>query len=459
MATAPSAVPTERSPAARRRDDVLFWTGFAVLTSLTVAYLVLPSGRVWLREVFIYPAVELGAVVCIVIGVVRYRPSVPRAWLFIAAGIFMWFLGDLVWGIYEVAGRDPFPSLADLFYVAGYPLIAAGLGSAAHLRSGRIVASETGTLIDGLLVALLALLLAWVYLIDPILDDSTLTGAEKLVSVAYPLGDVLLVSFAVRFVMGTSWRVPSLWLLVVGLGLTVVGDLIYASEALRLRDSGRAWSAALLAGLVCIGLAGLSRSMRALTEERTESDTAPDTVRHTFLAVACLIPPGVLAVQSLRDEPLYLWANVATMVAVSGLVVFRFTHVMTRIRRANRREALLRSYAAALLRTHDEQAATCGRDTHRGRARRGGTVELTSPGQEPDAGHAFTTPIEVQGNEAGGPRGRRRGCPRASRARRAHDRGGGARACDRARAPAGVRARSGGGARRAERAAASSSTA
>ena len=47
-------------------------------------------------------------------------------------------------------------------------------------------------------------LLAWVYLIDPILDDATLTGG-KLVSIAYPVGDVLLVSFAARFVMGTSW--------------------------------------------------------------------------------------------------------------------------------------------------------------------------------------------------------------------------------------------------------------
>jgi signal transduction histidine kinase len=396
VATAPSASPTERSPAARHRDVTLWWTGFVILVSLSVAYLVLPTARVTLRDVFIYPAVELGAAVCIVIGVWRFRPSVPQAWLFIAAGIFMWFVGDLLWGIYEITGRDPYPSVADLFYIAGYPLIAVGLGYAARLRSGN-VGAETGTFIDGLLVAVLALLLAWVFLIDPILDDSTLTAGQKLVSSAYPLGDVLLVAVAARFVMGTSWHVPALWLLVAGLALTLAGDVLYASSVLTLQHSDRIWSAALLFGLVCFGLAGLSRSMRVLTEERTEGDTAPDSVRNSLLLLACVIPPAVLVVQSLRDKPLYVAATVTAMVSVSVLVVFRFMYVTRRIRRAVAREALLRGYAAELLRLHDEQQLRAAAIRTANDLVGGGAADLLAPEHEPGPAHTFSAPIEVRG--------------------------------------------------------------
>jgi len=400
VATAPSALPTERSPAALRHDDVLWWSALVVLCSLSLAWAFLPEDLVTLREIVVYPGVELGAVACIVIGVRRFRPSVPRAWLAIAGGLFFWFVGDLLWGIYEVVGRDPFPSVADIFYLVGYPLIALGLGLAARLRSGH-VGTETGTLIDGLLVAVLGLLLAWVYLIDPILDDTTLTAGQKVVSIAYPIGDVLLVAIAARFVMGTSWHIPSLWLLVSALGLTLFGDVVYATDVIHRVNAERIGGTALLFGLVCFALAGLAPSMRALTEERTEVDTAPDRVRHAFLATACLIPPGVLVVQSLHDQPLYLGATVLAMACATGLVVYRFMYVTNRIRRAVAREALLRRYAAQLLTTHDEKEFAAAAIRTASELVGGGTVALVESCDDLEERHEFTVPVEVRGERLG----------------------------------------------------------
>ena len=36
-------------------------------------------------------------------------------------GVTAFLIGDIIWSVYEVLGRDPFPSVGDLFYLAGYP--------------------------------------------------------------------------------------------------------------------------------------------------------------------------------------------------------------------------------------------------------------------------------------------------------------------------------------------------
>ena len=54
-----------------------------------------------------------------------------------------------------------------------------------------------------------------------------------MVTIAYPIGDLVLSRCAVRFVLGASWNVTALRLLVVGLALMLVGDAIYAADVLE----------------------------------------------------------------------------------------------------------------------------------------------------------------------------------------------------------------------------------
>jgi hypothetical protein len=77
------------------------------------------------------------------------------------------------------------------------------------------------------MIAVVATLLVWVYLAQPTIDDPSLSTFEKWVSIAYPVGDLLLLVGAARFVMGSNWRVRSLELLVLGLALTLVGDVLF----------------------------------------------------------------------------------------------------------------------------------------------------------------------------------------------------------------------------------------
>src|SRR4029453_9597194 len=110
MATAPSASVREPAAAASRNGDVMLWRSALVASILIcAAYAAVAPGHVVARNV-LYNAADLGAIVAIVVGVRRYRPSAPHAWLLVAGGIFMFWIGDSLWAVYEVADRNPHPS-------------------------------------------------------------------------------------------------------------------------------------------------------------------------------------------------------------------------------------------------------------------------------------------------------------------------------------------------------------
>ena len=166
----------------------------------------------------------------------------------------------MIWAVYEITDRDPFPSPADFFYLAGYPLVAAGLLVA--VRRHREARVDRAALIDAAIVTVISTLLAWIYLIKPVIDDPELSGFEGLVTILYPLGDLVLFAVATRFVMASSWNVRALRLLVGGLGLTLVGDVVFnvgTGDVVATISS-----TVLLVGIVLIGGAALDPTIRAL---------------------------------------------------------------------------------------------------------------------------------------------------------------------------------------------------
>lgn len=108
----------------------------------------------------------------------------------------MFVAGDAIWTVYEnVLGIEtPFPSLADVLYIAGYPFMAAGLLVIQNQRFGRDLAGA----IDPVIVATGAGMLSWVFLMNPHADDQSLPLLGRLVSISYPLMDVLLLAVVVH---------------------------------------------------------------------------------------------------------------------------------------------------------------------------------------------------------------------------------------------------------------------
>src|SRR5689334_18389860 len=112
MARAPSVV-SETGDV--RTGNAMPWRrALAASILICAAYPVIAPGHVVARNV-LYNAAELGAIVAIVLGVHRYRPRAPYAWLLVGGGIVMLFVGDTIWGVYEIRGLEPYPSSADSF--------------------------------------------------------------------------------------------------------------------------------------------------------------------------------------------------------------------------------------------------------------------------------------------------------------------------------------------------------
>jgi hypothetical protein len=161
------------------------------------------------------------------------RP-IGHAWLLFGLGIAAYLVGELgeAFYVFVLDVANPFPSVLDVFYLAGYPLLIAAL--AGFVRAYAAAGYEMGTLRQGALMTgvlvVVGLLLVWPVLSGQTGPSSTL---EKVLAAAYPLLDVallvaaaLLLRGARRFGGGRAWEV---WALVLaGLGVMIAGDLRYA---------------------------------------------------------------------------------------------------------------------------------------------------------------------------------------------------------------------------------------
>src|SRR3954452_24893965 len=202
---------------------VLAYVGVSIV--LTIVYFALPTGLA--RDVVVYPLFGFGAAAAIAVGIFRYRPRDPLPWLLIAASCFLFAVGDLLFGVYEqILHRAPFPSVADFFYLAAYPVIAAGILLLVRLRSG---GRDYGSLVDAAIITVAVGVPAWVFLMAPYIGNEALSVAEKVTVVAYPAGDVLLLAVAARLVLGSGARTVAYWLVALGVFVGLCADLAYLS--------------------------------------------------------------------------------------------------------------------------------------------------------------------------------------------------------------------------------------
>ena len=143
------------------------------------------------------PTLALAASLIILLRSLRFEGALRVAWILIGAGFLQSAIGDGLWTLYEVVWEiEPFPSYADLFYVAFYPLITAGLVTLVRWHR----AGDRDSLVDAAIVAIGAGVLTWVFIMSPYVFDSSMTLVERLVSLAYPVGDLLLLAVLVRLV-------------------------------------------------------------------------------------------------------------------------------------------------------------------------------------------------------------------------------------------------------------------
>jgi diguanylate cyclase (GGDEF)-like protein/PAS domain S-box-containing protein len=297
----------------------------------------------------VFNLLGLSPVVAIVVGIRRHKPASRGPWIWFAVGMTLFWLGDLYTYSYpRLFGADvPFPSLGDGAYLAVYPALMAGLLMLIRRRNPE---SDRAGVIDSLIMTLGLALLSWVALIAPYLHDETMTLTGKLVSISYPLGDILLLAAAIRLAVDTGKRQPAFYLLASGIVALLVTDFAYGVVTLNGAYHGQvALDIGWISFYLLWGAAALHPSMRELEQPAPDRVPRLTPLRLTLLTVASLIAPVVEATQELRRGNLDLLVIIAASVVLFGLVVLRMAGLVRQQERSVARERTLSAAGASLV--------------------------------------------------------------------------------------------------------------
>lgn len=316
----------------------------AALTPLGWGSYLVCSLSVAFGHLFIAPDSAASAVAFLAVavsGLVAVAGGQARrqlAWKLLLAGIGLMVVGDVLWVVQQqVWHSDPFPSVADAFYVPAYPLLGAGLITMIHRRSG---GSGRGGVIDATIIATGFSVLAWFFVIGPYFDDVSLTMVQRAVSAAYPLAGVLLVAVVTRLAfVSRSATMPDL-LLVAGIVSLLAADIVLgASET----NGGYFWHPVSeflwLAMYVTFGAAALhprSSHAHAGADDAAQGPANRSDVsraRFAILVGACLIAPALLLLQETDHGDLNVIIMATASALLSVLVLLRMRELLQRVQR------------------------------------------------------------------------------------------------------------------------------
>jgi len=185
----------------------------------------LPFWRTSLSQGLAGSVVGLTSAVVMLVTAIRSKTHHQASWYWFSASAFSFFLGDMVWLIYGDIFHItlPSPSIADFFYVFGYPLFFLGMKGmfGEHGRN-----RSYSDVIDAGIVTLGALAVLWPTLIGPYLGSSGIDSLSVLTNVLYPLMDLALLFFAIRSVVARRSLNPVKSLILIALIVMFFADLI-----------------------------------------------------------------------------------------------------------------------------------------------------------------------------------------------------------------------------------------
>jgi len=263
----------------------------------------------------IYDAVVICAGLACLTRALRGGPE-RGAWFAISASILAWAAGEIWWTLYIEGNADaPYPSPADIGYIGFYPLAILGLYLLVRARADEL---DPRLWMDGLIAALGTGALGAALVFEFVADRATGTPIEVATTLAYPFGDVVLISLIVGVIALTRWRPGRTWtLLLGGLAVMAVADVAFTLQAYEASVPGGDWVEPIyLLSAVLLGAeAWQPDADRILPDARF--DGWREMVVPGIVAVA-MIALVVIQYSNSQESPLttILWST--TMLAVIG---------------------------------------------------------------------------------------------------------------------------------------------
>jgi diguanylate cyclase (GGDEF)-like protein len=161
------------------------------------------------------------------VGLRAWRTGPSRvAWACLAVGLGLYAVGNVIYFTYvQYQAHPPAPSIADMTWLASYPFLYVGV---IRLAKQRTTSSNRLLRMDSVISALglSAVAMLW---FQVMLHGTHGSLATVLTTMAYPVGDLLLVLILLGSLALNGWRIDSVWAwLGAGLGMFAAADTIYA---------------------------------------------------------------------------------------------------------------------------------------------------------------------------------------------------------------------------------------
>ena len=328
--------------AARVRSAPATWAFLGTGLLAIGSYFLLPSHGA--AQSIFYVVIGFASVVAIYVGAIRNLPRGERLpWQLFALGLLGQVAGDAIFAVYEVSlnREPPSPSIADAFYLGGYPLLALGVLLILRKLGGQ---TSRAAILDTLVIFSGVALVQWVFFIDPYNHMAFGSEFSRLVAMAYPAMDVLLLVAFAQLLVGPGGRTRAYRLLLVSVALWVVADEIYGLNVNTYQ--GGSWIDALwLGSYVVWAAAALDPSMARLAVPDRRRLPRLTRTRLLLLASASLTAPLTLLIERAAHHRVHAFVIAFGGAALGGVVLLRLAGLVHAVERAGLAERLARREA------------------------------------------------------------------------------------------------------------------
>jgi signal transduction histidine kinase len=192
-------------------------------------------GRVQLGQAFL-PLADAIALCATLLAARRCAgyPALRKFWLMMSAAVTAQLIADVLLLRNVLVYRDPpFPTLADLFFLAFYVLLFLALLRIPVAPVTR--AKRTRLLLDGATIVVGTGAVVWYFVLGPTAKAGGQSPLAMAVSLAYPTGDLILLAGLAVVLLRKSpviLRTPLL-LIAVGMAASIVADVVYGYGVLH----------------------------------------------------------------------------------------------------------------------------------------------------------------------------------------------------------------------------------
>jgi len=307
--------------------------------AIGVYFLLPPDG-----QSLFYVVIGAACVATIFVGSAWNLPRGERlAWQLFGLGLAGQVAGDAIFAVYEVSlnREPPSPSVADVFYLGGYPLLAIGVLLVLRRLGGQT--SRTAILDTAIIFSGVALV-QWVFFIDPYKHMAFGTESARLVAMAYPAMDVLLLVALAQLLVGPGGRTLAYRLLLASVALWIVADELYGLNVDTYQ--GGDWIDALwLGSYVVWAAAALEPSMAHIAEPDRRRLPRLTNTRLALLAAASFTAPVALLIERAAHHRVHAFVIALGGATLAAVVLLRLAGLVHAVERAGRAERAARREA------------------------------------------------------------------------------------------------------------------